>query len=155
MNLSIMTACFPYLKPFLESLESGMIRSDDLFRRQGGSKKGYGHRYPLGRTANPASSNRGKAHASHSIDSDSVAVARIPGETQSSDQDGLAISLKRTLEQHLNTQRNGFGHTFENLTRVTADSHRDTEADLESQSSQSRIIRQTTTWTVNRNSDDS
>ncbi|KAL9611263.1 MAG: hypothetical protein Q9167_004089 [Letrouitia subvulpina] len=32
--LSIITACVPYLKPFFESLESGMIRSDDL-RRQG------------------------------------------------------------------------------------------------------------------------
>ena len=32
-NLSIITACVPYLKPLLESLESGMIRSDDLRRR--------------------------------------------------------------------------------------------------------------------------
>lgn len=33
-NLSIITACVPYLKPFLESLESGMIRSDNV-RRHG------------------------------------------------------------------------------------------------------------------------
>jgi hypothetical protein len=32
-NLSIITACVPYLKPFLESLESGLIRNDDLRRR--------------------------------------------------------------------------------------------------------------------------
>ena len=31
-NLSIITACVPYLKPFLESLESGLIRNDDLRR---------------------------------------------------------------------------------------------------------------------------
>lgn len=29
-NSSIITACVPYLKPFLESLESGMIRSDNI-----------------------------------------------------------------------------------------------------------------------------
>ncbi|KAL8725749.1 MAG: hypothetical protein Q9166_007149 [cf. Caloplaca sp. 2 TL-2023] len=29
-SLSIITACVPYLKPFFDSLESGMIRSDDL-----------------------------------------------------------------------------------------------------------------------------
>ncbi|KAF4627810.1 hypothetical protein G7Y89_g10344 [Cudoniella acicularis] len=32
-NLSIITACVPYLKPFLQSLESGLVRSDDLRRR--------------------------------------------------------------------------------------------------------------------------
>jgi len=31
--LSIVTACFPYLKPFLLSLESGLMRADDLRRR--------------------------------------------------------------------------------------------------------------------------
>jgi hypothetical protein len=31
-NLSIITACVPYLKPFLESLEPGLIRNDDLPR---------------------------------------------------------------------------------------------------------------------------
>lgn len=32
-SLSIITACIPYLKPFLASLETGMIRADDLRRR--------------------------------------------------------------------------------------------------------------------------
>ncbi|KAL8826830.1 MAG: hypothetical protein Q9170_007254 [Blastenia crenularia] len=32
-SLSIITACVPYLKPFFDSLESGMIRNDDLRRR--------------------------------------------------------------------------------------------------------------------------
>ena len=31
--LSIISACIPYLKPFLESLESGLMRADDLRRR--------------------------------------------------------------------------------------------------------------------------
>ncbi|KAI0886766.1 uncharacterized protein GGS22DRAFT_199121 [Annulohypoxylon maeteangense] len=32
-NLGVMTASVPYLKPFLDSLESGLIRSDDIRRR--------------------------------------------------------------------------------------------------------------------------
>ncbi|KAI9647063.1 hypothetical protein NHQ30_005065 [Ciborinia camelliae] len=35
--LSVVTACFPYIKPFLSSLESGMMRADDL-RRRGGTQ---------------------------------------------------------------------------------------------------------------------
>lgn len=34
-SLSNVTACIPHLKPFYESLESGMIRSDDMRRRGG------------------------------------------------------------------------------------------------------------------------
>lgn len=41
-SLSIITACIPSLKPFLESLESGMLRSDDLRRRGMGGVYGYG-----------------------------------------------------------------------------------------------------------------
>ncbi|KAI0412116.1 hypothetical protein F5X98DRAFT_382917 [Xylaria grammica] len=32
-NLAVVVACIPYLKPFLDSLESGLIRSDDIRRR--------------------------------------------------------------------------------------------------------------------------
>lgn len=32
-NIGIVTSCVPYIKPFFESLESGMIRTDDLRRR--------------------------------------------------------------------------------------------------------------------------
>ena len=39
--LSIISACFLYLKPFLESVESGFIRSDDIRRR--GTNEFYGH----------------------------------------------------------------------------------------------------------------
>ena len=47
-NSSIITACVPYLKPLLESLESGMIRNDDI-RRRGHTRisdsGGYDHHY--------------------------------------------------------------------------------------------------------------
>ncbi|KAI4234235.1 MAG: hypothetical protein LQ349_003911 [Xanthoria aureola] len=41
-SLSIITACVPCLKPFLESLESGMLRTDDLRRRGMNGAYGYG-----------------------------------------------------------------------------------------------------------------
>lgn len=42
----IVTACIPYLKPFLDSLSHGMLRSDDLRRRRGFSTMpgGYGRK---------------------------------------------------------------------------------------------------------------
>ncbi|KAL9599547.1 MAG: hypothetical protein Q9219_003791 [cf. Caloplaca sp. 3 TL-2023] len=40
-SFSIITACVPCLKPLLESLESGMLRSDDLRRRGLGGVYGY------------------------------------------------------------------------------------------------------------------
>lgn len=40
--LSIVTACVPYLKPFMVSLESGQMRADDLRRRGKTGVSGYG-----------------------------------------------------------------------------------------------------------------
>ena len=40
--LSILSACILYLKPFLETLESGFFGSDDLRRRGGSAIHGYG-----------------------------------------------------------------------------------------------------------------
>ncbi|TAQ86144.1 hypothetical protein B7494_g5541 [Chlorociboria aeruginascens] len=34
-SMNVVTACIPYLKPFYESLQSGMLGNDDLRRRQG------------------------------------------------------------------------------------------------------------------------
>ncbi|KAI1088572.1 hypothetical protein F5B19DRAFT_505555 [Rostrohypoxylon terebratum] len=41
-NLGVMTASVPYLKPFLDSLESGLIRSDDMRRRAKSAKSTTG-----------------------------------------------------------------------------------------------------------------
>ncbi|KAI1084205.1 hypothetical protein F5B20DRAFT_524031 [Whalleya microplaca] len=38
-SLGIIAACAPYLKPFLDSLESGLIRSDDIRRRANATGK--------------------------------------------------------------------------------------------------------------------
>lgn len=49
--LSIITACVPYLKPFFASLQTGMIRTDDLRRRVGKTKGYYTISEPAGPTA--------------------------------------------------------------------------------------------------------
>ena len=41
-DLSIVATCVPYLKPFFVSLQSGMIRNDDLRRR--GQEGSYGYK---------------------------------------------------------------------------------------------------------------
>ncbi|CAD6571497.1 MAG: hypothetical protein ASARMPREDX12_008311 [Alectoria sarmentosa] len=40
-SLSIVTACVPYLKPLLVALQSGMIRPDDIRRREGSFSGAY------------------------------------------------------------------------------------------------------------------
>ncbi|OAG00741.1 uncharacterized protein CC84DRAFT_1053855, partial [Paraphaeosphaeria sporulosa] len=40
-TLSIVTACGPYLKPFLQSINSGMIGNDDIRRRYGRATRDY------------------------------------------------------------------------------------------------------------------
>jgi len=42
-SLSVVVSCVPYLKPFFESLESGLLRADDMRRLS--KSKGYGYGY--------------------------------------------------------------------------------------------------------------
>ena len=57
---SLTAACIPHLRPFLESLESGMIRSDDLRRRGIDRSYGYGDSSAKGSTV---ANNRSKGKA--------------------------------------------------------------------------------------------
>lgn len=118
-NLSIITACVPYLKPFFESLESGMIRSDDLRRR------GMKFPYAFGSGKSAGSTTQGQ----------SLTPSRLakPPETA------------HELRDIPSTGNLGFGN-HANATTITAT--RD-DWDDGSETSQSKIIRQTTTWTVN------
>ena len=144
MNLSIMTACFPYMKPFLESLESGMIRSDDLLRRQGGGTFKYGRGYPLGPISD-SSSKTSKARRDRGENVGGIAAPNIMSKTPVS-----LSAFSKDGPENLGSGRNGIGNQFENVAVITADTGKDGEADVESQSSQSRIIKQTTAWTVSR-----
>ena len=62
-NLGIITACVPYIKPFLESLESGMIRTDDLRRR--GVTAAYGYNASNSENSRPHGSASPSSYSSH------------------------------------------------------------------------------------------
>lgn len=58
-TLDIVTACVPFLKPFVDGLESGMIRNDDLLRRTTSKATRRGeHRDTMGQ--NPAERRSGR-----------------------------------------------------------------------------------------------
>jgi hypothetical protein len=64
-TLGIVTACVPYLKPFIQSLESGMIRSDDIRRRgdvTGALSQGYSN--PRGSGRSPPKSTLNSTNSS-------------------------------------------------------------------------------------------
>jgi hypothetical protein len=56
--LSILTICIPNLKPFLDSLESGQIRVDDLRRQGKSSTNGYGSYQRSGNKSGQSSNSK-------------------------------------------------------------------------------------------------
>lgn len=73
--LAIVTACIPYLKPFLDGLESGMIRSD-LLRRgdvtaSQAAKYGYGSHFSKERKSPHSSANKSVLH-NNQLELDSI-----------------------------------------------------------------------------------
>ena len=59
--LSVIAACIPYLKPFLDSLESGMMNNDQLRR------KGLSDLYSRGNSKPTSSSSRQLKKTSHDV----------------------------------------------------------------------------------------
>jgi hypothetical protein len=59
-TLGIVTACGPYLKPFLDSINSGMIGNDDIRRRHGGTVQGSYPKHPKGSKQSKESKNSGR-----------------------------------------------------------------------------------------------
>lgn len=68
-NIGIVTSCVPYIKPFFESLESGMIRTDDLRRRGDSIAYGYNSfsKSSGGRPARPPNSSFPSSASSHKL----------------------------------------------------------------------------------------
>lgn len=110
--LSIVSTCVLYLKPFLDSLESGFIRSDDMRRR-----RDYYRSDPVGFSGG----NSGFSFR------------------KQSQTDRVGVGLKGLTRGH-------------NETHVTA-ANAANRGDTESQHSQSRIIKETRTFTVEDSSD--
>ena len=108
-GLSIITACFLYLKPFLDSVESGFIRNDDIRRR--GTSDYYGH-------------SNGESSGNKS-----------------------AFSIRKPRRTASDTVRLHDISNGQNATTVTAGEPVDT-GDVESQGSQTHIIKQTRTFAV-------
>ncbi|PGH20067.1 hypothetical protein AJ80_03717 [Polytolypa hystricis UAMH7299] len=125
-NLSIVTACIPYLKPFLESLESGVMRNDDQRRRQQLTGEYSG------------SYSRSKNNNNSKRSSSGLKAFKNK------------ISSKASSSHDSNVHElNMFVPAVERKTnKATAERAEREWDDNNSQSSQARIIKETRTWTV-------
>lgn len=117
--LALVTACIPYLKPFLDSLESGFLRADDQYRRD--TSKAASYLY----------------NVSNSKGSDRKGLGR--NERKGDFTEMGVLSSNRSGRGHLR----GHGHT-----KIEGGGSNDWD-ETNSQSSQSRIIKETRTFTVN------
>ena len=126
--LTIVATCVPYLKPFFENLQSGVMRNDELeHRSNAGTYYGYGY----GRKAGNNSGSGGTKGSSHTNTTTSSAHRKS--------QIGKPIYL-----ESLGRRRTENGNAT-----VVAAGKGGRDVDAESQTSQSRIIKETKTWTVN------
>lgn len=117
--LAIVTACVPYLKPFMDGLESGMIRSDHLLCRAGVA----------------ASKSAASGYSSHL------------SKDRKSPQKSANKSLHREEQLELDSISRSAPSTT--LASVTASGKREgIEWDAESHSSETQFFKQVKTWTV-------
>lgn len=137
--VSITTACIPHLRPFMESLESGMIRSDDMVRRhqtEGGT---------MSRKKDGSSGYRGSGNGSRSrflaaFARSKEAVGNKPSSSGS--------------RRACNPGRASVGIGLRDLRNPTSLDNRWTEIsrgnDVEEYTTESKLIQQTRSWTVSR-----
>jgi len=132
LNLGIASACVPYLKPFLQSINSGMIGSEDI-RRRGGDSSIYKY---VSKTK--SYSRRKISNFLSNRTENSVLDSRITDEVFPPNLKGIVLE-------------NRPGHVFMNRSNVFATADRgeipiDWEAG--SESSRANFIRQTNTFAV-------
>ena len=123
LALSLVTACIPYLKPFLEALETGMIRADG-----GAPSRGHGFGY-----GNRSSSRYRKYGPSSKLPS-KHSHAQLSGMRM----ENLGFSGEKRLED---------GSLRRQTATVSTKGH-GADSDDDSQTSQSKIIRKTVGWSV-------
>lgn len=131
-NLGIVVSCIPYIKPLLESLESGMIRTDDLRRLGMTGVYGYG-----------GGSNQSRRTKTYKL-SDLATRSRRSG---SKDQATFRTAFGAEEQDYIVPPA---GSNFATATAVSRSSESRPEWDAESQKSFSRMIKQTTSWAVER-----
>jgi hypothetical protein len=120
-TLAIVTACVPYLKPFMDGLESGMIRSDDLLRRTEAPGKGGAYSYGKDRKS-PLNSTMSKR------------LSKISG----------PIRPMRPPPHEMGPIKNATINTIS----VGINPYDERDWDVGSDSSQTKIIKQTRSWGV-------
>ncbi|KAG9233487.1 hypothetical protein BJ875DRAFT_485081 [Amylocarpus encephaloides] len=126
-TLAIVTACVPYLKPFMDGLESGMIRSDDLLRRtEAPGTKGGAYAYGQERKSPTMGSTIGK-----SVKRSTSRLSKIS-------------APMRPTPHEMGPIKNATINTIS----VGRNPHDDHEWEASSDSSQTKIIKQTRSWGV-------
>ncbi|KAL8709201.1 MAG: hypothetical protein Q9220_006081 [cf. Caloplaca sp. 1 TL-2023] len=134
--LSIITACIPYLKPFMEALETGMIAAGGVVvtSSQAQSPSAYGY-YRQNSTSNV------KKFGNMSKKGSRTQLATDPGVRM--DNFGYAVTAG-CAERDYDRRDQSTAHTI-----IESKGHRGgRDSDTESQGSQSRIIRKTVGWSV-------
>ncbi|KAL8686760.1 MAG: hypothetical protein Q9218_006885 [Villophora microphyllina] len=122
LTISLVTACIPYLKPFMEALETGMMRASG-----GATSRGQGFGF-----GDRSTSGRSKQHGYGSK------MSNKPSRSQLSivRMDSLGFAGEKDKQHGRGT------------VTVSANGRGRADSDEESQSSQSRIIRKTVGWSV-------
>lgn len=124
--LSILTICIPNLKPFLDSLESGQIRIDDLRRQGKSSSNGYG-----------SYQRSGNKSGQHSSSKNGQAAVRSNGPVDTTTSQKSKIFELVEIPKHRRGQPG-----------VLTSQDGNTAWDGQSHTSQTILIQQTKTWHV-------
>lgn len=133
--LGIVSACILYLKPFLQSLNSGMIRNDDLRRRGGGTSLSSSYKKYASKTK--AISKKKVSDLLSTVTDSSLA-------TTNAKDDNFPAHLKGIpLEDHPMSNNLSNGHQVSVIAQPG-----ENEWEANSQSSQSNMIRQTRTFSA-------
>ncbi|OAQ64781.1 hypothetical protein VFPPC_06008 [Pochonia chlamydosporia 170] len=126
--LSILTICIPNLKPFLDSLQSGQIRIDDLRRQGKSSSNGYGSYQRSGnKSGQNSGSNKGGVRSNTGLDT--------------------TTSQKSKLFELVEIPKHRRGQAGSNG-GVLSSQDGNTAWDGQSHTSQTILIQQTKTWHV-------
>ena len=131
--LAIITTCIPYLKPFMDSLESGGIRVDDQRRR---GTNGYGTYSNTNGSNKPSAKSPGGSKS-------------IPSRGSNNNSGNNAGDSRRYRRQSSDSIHGlGIMGNLANIRGPTRSPRNDWDDDAGSESSQSRIIRETKTFTI-------
>ncbi|KAK2765009.1 hypothetical protein FQN54_008708 [Arachnomyces sp. PD_36] len=139
LALAIITTCIPYLKPFMDSLESGGYRADDTRRR---GTNGYGSYNNTDNSGRPGAKSAG-----------SKGLFSLRSSNNNS-RDNLSGNRRQRQRRHTGGSHElGIMDNMAHLhgvtgTRVERSPSNDWDDERNSESSQSRIIKETKTFTV-------